>query len=264
MQSQNLKKNIIVVGYPKSGTVWATRLVAELMDCPTIGFWGLDKETPVSEGADRISNYCCYHAHHLYNNIQSASMEPIHKIIYIVRDPRDIIVSGAFDFMFYYTFLRDKKILKLVRNLYFGKWIKILYFKAIPLKFRVLKMYNTLRFGAVGMDYLELNWGEHLKSYLNRDILIIRYEDLLSDSLNTAKEILRYLSYNKSEERIKEDIAKQSFKNKKKEFELKGERVRAKHLRKGESGKWGNYITIEQSEIIKKDFSQMMKYFNYS
>ena len=43
-------KNIIVVGYPKSGCTWATRLVAELVGCPVGGFWQSDKKEIAVEG----------------------------------------------------------------------------------------------------------------------------------------------------------------------------------------------------------------------
>ena len=57
-------KKIIVVGYPKSGCTWATRLVAELVGCPVAGFWQSDKKEIAIEGEDRVSDFRCYKSHH--------------------------------------------------------------------------------------------------------------------------------------------------------------------------------------------------------
>jgi hypothetical protein len=49
-------KNIIVIGYPKSGCTWATRLVAELVGCPVAGFWQSRRKEIAIEGEERVSD----------------------------------------------------------------------------------------------------------------------------------------------------------------------------------------------------------------
>ena len=54
-------KNIIVVGYPKSGSTWITRLTAELVGCPITGFWNQSNQNEIArEGQDRTSDFRCF------------------------------------------------------------------------------------------------------------------------------------------------------------------------------------------------------------
>ena len=97
----NKNKNILIVGYPKSGTNWLSRLVAEVLQCNFNGDWGFD-----TKNASRLifentnSEYQVFKSHHFFSDIKTASKEPIYKIIYIVRDPRDIVISGTYFFNF--------------------------------------------------------------------------------------------------------------------------------------------------------------------
>ncbi|HMB99984.1 MAG TPA: sulfotransferase domain-containing protein, partial [Flavobacteriaceae bacterium] len=93
-----MKKNIVIVGYPKSGTTWIARLVAELVECPLEGAWGFESVTTAyEEGRKRTSDFICYKSHHTFNEIYSVK-KGIYKIIYVVRDPRDIVISSLYYF----------------------------------------------------------------------------------------------------------------------------------------------------------------------
>ena len=59
-----MKTRIIVCGYPKSGNTWLTRLVAEIIMSPVVGFWMYPLHNEVAiEGLDRKSDYMCFKAH---------------------------------------------------------------------------------------------------------------------------------------------------------------------------------------------------------
>jgi len=77
------KINVIVNGYPKSGTTWLTKLVGDLL----------------TAGTERVSTYACYKSHHNYDELVDQFNDKT-KLIYIIRDPRDIVVSGAYHFSF--------------------------------------------------------------------------------------------------------------------------------------------------------------------
>ncbi len=105
-----MKKNIIIVGYPKSGTTWLSRLVAELVSCPLQGDWGFeDLNAPYKEGQNRTSEFQVFKSHHTFQEIKSASNLDIHKIIYIIRDPRDVVISGVHYFNFLPKLLAEKQ-----------------------------------------------------------------------------------------------------------------------------------------------------------
>ena len=95
-------KKIIVTGYPKSGNTWVCRLTAELVGCPVKGFWNSRHREAAVEGKNRKSEYGAYKSHHQLEELMKKGASD-HKIIYVIRDPRDIILSGVnyFDFSGY-------------------------------------------------------------------------------------------------------------------------------------------------------------------
>jgi len=57
-------ETILAVGYPRSGTTWITRVVAELPECLVKGFFLQPNNKDVAiEGIDRVSNYAVYKGH---------------------------------------------------------------------------------------------------------------------------------------------------------------------------------------------------------
>jgi hypothetical protein len=92
--------DVIIVGYPKSGNTWVTRLVAELIGCPVVGFLDYDDQPEIArEGLNRRSDYQCFKSHHQLHELCDIDTNT-KKIIYVVRDPRDVCISGAHYFHF--------------------------------------------------------------------------------------------------------------------------------------------------------------------
>lgn len=84
----NGKECIWVVGSPRSGNNWLVRLVAEALDSPATGM--PNQKAPTSqEGLDRPGDYRVIHEHIPY---RTRGME--NKVIYVYRDPRDVMTSA--------------------------------------------------------------------------------------------------------------------------------------------------------------------------
>lgn len=93
-------QEVLVVRYPKSGNTWLTRLVAELISCPVKGFFGQPNNPEIAiEGSNRQSNYIVFKGHQTFHKVCQKIQ---HKhLIYIVRDVRDVAISGANFFKIY-------------------------------------------------------------------------------------------------------------------------------------------------------------------
>jgi len=62
-----MKKNIFIIGYPKSGTTWLARLLAEIIACPCKGYWGkrrTNRDEYATEGLKRKSEFRVWKGHH--------------------------------------------------------------------------------------------------------------------------------------------------------------------------------------------------------
>lgn len=228
------KTKILVVGYPKSGNTWLTRLVSELLDSPSIGFVGFDdiKQDMSTEGLNRESEYVVLKSHLKYDKklmIKNEIKEE--KTIYIIRDIRDIVVSSYFYFKI--------NIDKIINSYISGK-----------------SLLNN------NEDSMWGRWDEHIYSWKSKS-LVVKYEDLLFDTYKEANKIISYLGFEIDKNKIKSAIVNQSFYNRKKEFLKKNEITKYKFMRKGKAGEYKEILSEEQNKRIKEAFLKTIEEMGY-
>ena len=250
----NQKKNIIIVGYPKSGTNWLSRLVADLLQCDFLGDWGFETKNASSiKTENNVSEFQIYKSHHIFNDIEKASNKKVYKIIYIIRDPRDVVISGAYFFNFHSSLssiFRKLRIHPILRNLSFEKKKK--------------EMIQAVLYGNKKITpWLEFPWDLHYKNYLKKEVLFIKYEDLLNNPENELKNILKYLNLEVNTLQITESIKNQSFEKRQKEVHQQDHKNLIKLIRKGSSGYWKNELTEEQKKIFKLKLENTNKLYNF-
>jgi len=249
------KKNIIVVGYPKSGTNWLSRLVAELLQCNFLGDWGFETVNASSiKRENSVSEFQVYKSHHIQNEIENASDKKVYKIIYIIRDPRDIVISGAHFFNFSSplgSFFKKFRLNNLLKDLSFEKKKK--------------KMIRAILYGNNKNKtfWLGVPWSLHYKDYLKKEVLFIKYEDLLKNPENELESILNYLDLKVNYQHIKESIRNQSFQKRQKEVLQQEHKNLIKLVRKGSSGYWKNEFTEEEKKMFKLKLKDSNNLYNF-
>lgn len=245
-------KPILVVGYPKSGCTWATRLVAQLVGCPVGGFWQSDKNEIAVEGAGRLSNFRVYKSHHQLSELGLSPNESERRIIYILRDPRDIAISGASHFQFE----RFPRLSAFFRRLPRGEkfYRHTLYPLLVRQNFRLEEMTRALLEGAPEVhNWCRVSWLAHWRPYAEAGVPVVRYEDLLAQPETEATRILQQLGVERSPEEIAAAIEDQSFARKKATLQASGETGRAKFLRVGKSGQWREKLPPHLQERFARE-----------
>jgi aryl sulfotransferase len=114
------------------------------------------------------------------------------------------------------------------------------------------------------------SWSYHVESWTNihrKNILVVRYEDMLNNGLETFKKIVSYLELDYTDEQIQKAIENSSFnklKEKENQFTFKEKPAKAESFfRSGKVGGWRNEITKEEAQmIIDFNYDKLLKY-NY-
>lgn len=232
--------------HPKSGNTWLTRLVAELISCPVKGFFGQPDNPDVAiEGSNRQSNYIVFKGHQNFHKV-CQKIQYKH-LIYVVRDVRDVAISGANFFKLYPTKL-DKYICK---SPIIGKFY---YNNLISENAKINQMIRVLDQGDKSVPWCYMSWDKHVIQYLNNGVLVIKYEDLLLNPEVECQKILSNIGIERSKEQIAEAIKNQSFTTVKEKFKLSGDRNRENFLREGKSSGWKNKLTAEQNNFLTNRF----------
>lgn len=78
---------IIVVGWPRSGTSWSARLIINYLDGPGVEPW-----THQSRG----QHPQCFRVHEMSDEDIKSNLASGNKIMFVVRDPRDVATSEYF------------------------------------------------------------------------------------------------------------------------------------------------------------------------
>lgn len=249
-------KNIVIAGYPKSGSTWLVRLVAEILDSPVNGFWNAPGYNEMAiEGLTRKGEFSCFKSHHQLSDLKKLNLYP-DKIIYIIRDPRDIIISSLN--YFNTTFLIDSKniLARLINRFYrvsFGK---------IVMKKRAI---DAILFGDSNISvWNRVGWKSHVLPFLkDEQVYKIRYEDLLDNPEIECNKLLNFLNVNIEKSKLRTSIKNQSFIEVKNKFNDLKDKSKARFLRKGKKEQWKNKLNKEELHKINKEFASILTDLKY-
>jgi hypothetical protein len=162
--------------------------------------------------------------------------------IYIVRDPRSVVVSSAYHND--YEFEKSTERIMSTKNVSLND----------------------------GFMEARLTWKIHYLSWKKLDIpkIIIKYEDLFSDPSNKFLEVLEFINQFKkikiSENKIKETIEKCSFENladNEKKFGFTERLGKENFFRKGLVDEWKKVLKKDLVKKIEKEFFEEMKELKY-
>jgi hypothetical protein len=231
MQSMN---NILIAAYPKSGSTWLTRLVGDVLNSTTAGSW--EDEADIIN-AERGGKYLIRRGHYVLVDTDSGPVIPAshqlawkrladERIIFLVRDPRDICVSGSHYWQIPIEQFLDQMIAGTVAGI--GRWDEY-----------VRKWYY--------LDY--------------QKITIIRYRNLLNDTHLWLRRALIRLNIPYSAARMLKVVERLSFE--KQAANMDGDELRRNNMRLGIAGDWRNYFTPVMNKRILNEFGAAMEIFGY-
>lgn len=148
------------------------------------------------------------------------------KVIYLVRDGRDVYVS--------YYFYRLNKFTK------------------------EIAFYDFLK----RQDHYPCLWGNHVESWLfskNKvsNILVVKYEDILSDCRKELNRLIKFIGLEVTEEQIIDAIAASKFDNMRQLEKERGRPYKEEEkgpdifMRQGKQGNWHDFFCIEEKRFFK-------------
>ena len=232
-----------VVSYPRSGNTWTRFLLGNLIHPETpVTFSNIEWLTPdihalSSKTLKRIPRPRFLKSHEYFDPRYP-------KVIYLVRDPRDVALS-------LYHFRRKYRVIQ----------------DGYPIEKYVE------RFLKGDMD---VSWGEHVGSWLgarknHRALLLVRYEDLLSDPLQQLGRIADFLCIDAAPERLALAIERSAADRLRKLEKVeshqwvttKGRREDVPFIGKGVSGGWRDVLPKSSVEQIESAWGHIMKGLGY-
>ena len=177
---------------------------------------------------------------HMYFDALKDLLNDKVKVIYIRRDPKDVLVS-------YYHFYKMNKSL----GRFTGSWDD----------FFAMYRKRQLCNGDV-FDYNEGWWSQREKE----NVFCTSYEQMKSDSRGIIKAIGHFLGVTLSDDVISQISKETSFEEMSVNPDVNGEQMKkktdvfdlsiSKFIRKGQVGDWKNYFSEEQLDYMKEQFSK--------
>jgi hypothetical protein len=232
-----------IVGYPKSGTNWIGFLLALIVaDRAT----GTRSQITLEESSRWVPDF-----NDDYFGFRPLPDDPtlgrprvfkVHapfdpelaRVIYVVRDPRDVIVS------YFYHKLRTKT----------------------DFEMSIEEYVET-------NDNWPGDWGEHVTGWLEAidedRVLLVRYEDLQTDPTSEFRRIVDFSGFEIGEVELAEYVERSSFTNMRRaEVACDGDEAgELRFTRKGVVGDWRNELSPESVSLIEKRYGSLMVSLGY-
>ncbi len=234
-----------LVSYPKSGNTWVRFLLANLKyPNETVGFANINRLLPAPGVLSKRFLRTLPRPRIL------KSHEPFdvrfRKVIYLVRDPRDVAVSE-------YHFDLKKR-----------------YIEADVTLEQFVKRFIAGETSSYG------SWWEHAASWIgarhgNPAFLLVRYEDLLSDSIGETAKIAEFLGIQAGPESLEAAVERSSADRMRKLEEqqadqwtgTKNTRKEIPFVRAAKSGGWKGTLPAHSVEEIEVAWAPLLNFFGY-
>uniref|UniRef100_UPI0037E91CBD amine sulfotransferase-like n=1 Tax=Semicossyphus pulcher TaxID=241346 RepID=UPI0037E91CBD len=247
--------DVFVITYPKSGTIWMQQILL-LIEAkgdpssvsqakyngdlvPWIEVEGT-REAFITAPSPR------FRVSHLQHHLMPAALSRRKgKVIYIARNPKDVLVS-------YFHFHKIANMLDTPKdfNDFFERFMRAEVFGG--------------------------SWFEHIKTWYSHreemNMLFITYEEMIQDLASAVKRISSLLGKNLTEEQLSDVVKHSTFTNMKKIPQASYEQVsddllnhqQGNFMRKGTIGDWKNHFTVAQNERFDEVFHREMQDFPLS
>ncbi|KAM7340278.1 hypothetical protein ACRRTK_000893 [Alexandromys fortis] len=240
-------EDTVILTYPKSGTNWLIEMICLIQTkgnpkwIQSVPIWERSPWIDTEEGYQLLINRKgprLITSHLPFHIFPRSFFSSNAKMIYVIRNPRDVLVSSYF--FFHKT--------NLIKN---------------PESF--INYFEWFLKGNVICG----SWFEHTRAWLSmreRDnFLLLSYEDLKQDTRGTIEKICDFLGKKLEKDELDLVLKYSSFQvmkeNKMSNFSLIPEDVVTNGLdlmRKGTTGDWKNHFTVAQAEAFDKVFQEKM------
>ncbi len=236
-----------LVSYPRSGNTWTRFLIANLIyPQHHIGFADIERFIPDAEA----------HSNRYLRKIPSPRLIKSHqyfdhrypRVIYIVRDPRDVVVS-YYDFSRKYRHIPD----------------------AYPME-RYVEDFVHARLNSASWG----TWAENVGTWVaarqgHPNFLLLRYEDMLGDAAAGLAQVARFLAVEPTPERIRHAVEGSSA-SKMRELEqtegkqwvsTKNKRDDIPFIGTAKSGKWRTKLSASAARQIEEAWGPLLTHLGY-
>jgi hypothetical protein len=253
--AKDIEGRIYVVGFPKSGNTWLLRLLCDACDA------NIDQGDAIN-AADFVPG-----RRNLLHKVHFADPNVLKKqgkVVYVVRDVRDVLVSGFFH---NHRYIAEGGVLaegpsNLKRALlrrYFRHHIRRLNGRWCGTEWRQsVNFFSRMKARLTGQEVRRqrgTNWSDHVLAWISLpEVCVVRYEDLLNDPGKQLARVLAHLGLEVSGDALASIVRRQSFENKKRSFRENGDRGNELFMRKGRAGDWTRFLDAELArEIVTRN-----------
>jgi len=184
-------------------------------------------------------------------------------IAYIVRDFRDVIVSG-----FFHTHrgLDEARFLlaggSFIGKLYFDFEMNLMIDRwggnSVARCKNSVKHFVFFKPNKIG------NRSDHVNFWFGfGNVVVIKYEDLLKDPGGVIQNIVTQFDIDCSGDAVRKAVERQSFQARKKIFQKRHDIINEKFLRKGVSGDWVNFLSPKILKRVEEKHGKIMRKLGY-